>query len=339
MKATFLSLVFGLVVVACLVPGIARADEEEDRAIEAIRKSGGYVALQNPPRGVRFLVKTDVDAVMRELKHLKHLNMVIFQPGTPVTDEQLKGLAVVKGLTFLDVSSPHVTDKGLETVARHQGLEVLKISCKNTTYTGLKALAGLPKLRLLMYGFQGTRAGFHDARGFPRLEQLFTSGMLTAEDLRGIGRITTLKELRLSRSTISDAGVNELTGLKQLQILDLSQTDLTDRGVQGLEGMTDLEILKLSKTKITDAGLKSLGKLKNLRTLGLSQNQIGDAGLKALRGLEKLTSLDLSATQLTDDGLMQLGQLPALNSVRVTGTKVTTAGRTKFIQTFQKFVE
>lgn len=321
---------------ALLFPTAAWADAEEDRAVEAIRKSGGYVAVNEgvPPSGVRFFVKTDIDAVMRQLKHLKHLDMVLFQPNTPVTDEQLKGLAVIKGLKLLDLNSPNVTDKALEIIGRHQHLEVLRIGGKFTG-SGLKALADLPHLRELEYGSSGTRGGYSEVQGFKKLEKLWTSGNLTEEDLKGIGKITTLKTLSIAHATVTDASLKELANLNNLKTLGLHDTEITDRGLKGLEGLMNLEHISLGRTKITSQGLKSLGTLKNLQSLGLSETKVGDDGVQALLGLEKLRSLDLSYTRLTDAGLLQLGQLSALNYVSVRGSQVTAKGFNTFFQTFR----
>ena len=76
--------------------------------------------------------------------------------------------------------------------------------------------------------------------------------------------LTNLTELDLRNSSqITDAGLTELRGLKNLTRLDLGD---------------DL----LGGTQITDAGLKELRELKNLTTLNLSNTRVTDAGLTEL---------------------------------------------------------
>src|SRR5437588_4577357 len=112
-----------------MVPALAWADEEEDRAVAVIKKSRGYVGWgdKGPNAGkktvVYFLPKTDIDAVMRELKHLKHLNTVRFEPGMTVLDEQLQGLIATQGIKNLRLGTPNLTDKALVIIARLKNLE------------------------------------------------------------------------------------------------------------------------------------------------------------------------------------------------------------------------
>jgi internalin A len=49
----------------------------------------------------------------------------------------------------------------------------------------------------------------------------------------------------------------------------LAATEITDAGLKELAGLKNLQWLDLSSTKITDAGLKELAALKNLQTLDL----------------------------------------------------------------------
>ena len=58
------------------------------------------------------------------------------------------------------------------------------------------------------------------------------------------------------------------------------QSGITDASVDVIKGMTQLEILDLGMTKVTDAGLAQLGGLKNLEMLVISSaNNITDEGV------------------------------------------------------------
>ena len=62
-------------------------------------------------------------------------------------------------------------------------------------------------------------------------------------------------EVDLTSSKITDAGLKELKGLKNLQWLDLTYTQITDAGLKDLKELKALDSLVLHATQITDAGL------------------------------------------------------------------------------------
>ena len=56
-------------------------------------------------------------------------------------------------------------------------------------------------------------------------------------------RLTGLKELNLSNTTVSDAGLAKLAGLSQLQILRIAGTLVEGRGLGQLTGLKELREL------------------------------------------------------------------------------------------------
>src|SRR5262249_14814796 len=61
--------------------------------------------------------------------------------------------------------------------------------------------------------------------------------------------------------------------------LDLSRTEVTDAGLNALAGFQSLQALNLGATEVTDAGLKALAGLKRLQTLRLFFTNVTDEGL------------------------------------------------------------
>lgn len=78
--------------------------------------------------------------------------------------------------------------------------------------------------------------------------------------------------------------------------LDLNSTQITDEGMKELAGLKDLQMLNLQETPVTDAGLKELARLKVLQSLNLFRTQVTDEGLKELTGLRNLQTLNLQFT-------------------------------------------
>ena len=70
----------------------------------------------------------------------------------------------------------------------------------------------------------------------------------------------------LGETPVTDTGLKELAGLKNLQDLDLFGTKVTDTGLKELVGLKSLQSLYLCSTKVTDAGMKELAGLQSLKT-------------------------------------------------------------------------
>ena len=66
--------------------------------------------------------------------------------------------------------------------------------------------------------------------------------------------------LRLRFTQVTDAGLKELSALKNLTNLHLGGTQVTDAGLKELSALTNLIELYLSGTKVTDAGIRELKK-------------------------------------------------------------------------------
>ena len=141
-------------------------------------------------------------------------------------------------------------------------------------------------------------------------------------DLKGQ---TSLSQLELSETRVTDAGLAHLRGLTGLSELRLEDTPVTDAGLAHLRGLTGLTELWLDHTPVTDAGLEHLKGLTNLTYLHLSHTQITGSGLVHLKGLTKLQVLDISGTHVTDVGLEHLKALPELGELDLSGTEVTDA--------------
>jgi Leucine-rich repeat (LRR) protein len=104
-----------------------------------------------------------------------------------------------------------------------------------------------------------------------------------------------------------------------IRSLDLSRTPVTDAGLEKLRGLQELTTLRLNSTKVTGVGLLELKDLKKLTTLELGDTEVTDAGLRALKELKQLTDLQISGAQLTDKVLgvlREIGVLHALNQAR-----------------------
>jgi hypothetical protein len=127
-------------------------------------------------------------------------------------------------------------------------------------------------------------------------------------------------------STISDAGLIQLAGLRQLRNLRLSGLPITDAGLGALRGLPALSDLHLIGTKIKGPGLAQLKSLPKLASLGLDESEIDDQGLSFLTGPASLQHLDIKRTKIKGPGLAGLTSLPNLISLNLDESEIDDPG-------------
>jgi endonuclease YncB( thermonuclease family) len=182
------------------------------------------------------------------------------------------------------------------------------------------------------------------------------AGKVTDDDLVHLKQFPELRSVDIpSKPLVTDAGLEHLVGLTQLEVLNLNWTKVTPEGVvrlvkdrtklQGLElsgvkfrdddlidlkRLTELRALSLRASLVTDKGMGHLKPFTKLRVLSLMSTSIGDAGLEPLQGLTDLEDLDLDRTAITDAGLRHLSGLRKLRRLQMAHTAVTDAGLEHF---------
>jgi internalin A len=197
-----------------------------------------------------------------------------------VTDAGLKELAPLKNLTSLDLEQTAVTDAGLKELATRQNLTALNLGGTRVTDAGLKELAPLNNLTTL--SLRGTRVTDAGLKELAPLKNITTLGLTSVTDttlgsLREMGLLHALLGARglgdsrpkssedvismnLNYEKVTDAGLKELAGFKNMISLGLYDTKVTDIGLKELAPLTKLTTLYLGKTKVTDAGIAELQK-------------------------------------------------------------------------------
>ena len=134
--------------------------------------------------------------------------------------------------------------------------------------------------------------------------------------LATISELTGLKNLDVSGSHLSGAGLEHIGRLTGLANLNISCCDISDAGLKHLYHLTGLVNLNISNNRnISDAGLEYLCHLTGLANLNISCCDISDAGLKHLYHLIGLVNIDISHNwNISDAGLEHLcRQLAGVN--------------------------
>lgn len=140
---------------------------------------------------------------------------------------------------------------------------------------------------------------------------------------KGLGKITNLKKVDLSKSDLTDVGVEYISALKNLEELNLSNTAITDKCISALSSLHELKHLSLAGCKITNEGLRALKELANIDFLILDGTLITDTGLESLGTMKKLKCLKLNYNNIDGSGLHHLAQLYSLQNLGLCSTKIT----------------
>ena len=148
-------------------------------------------------------------------------------------------------------------------------------------------------------------------RGVPVVKQTLEKAVAEIEELGGL--VIYKNEQQRPATWLEDlfddpGGPDDPVEVLNVAEVDLGDTKITDAGLEHLRELPQLQSLNLSDTKITDAGLKHLQGLGNIRTLNLRSTAVTDAGLKHLQKLAKLSFLRLDDANVTDEGVKELQQ-------------------------------
>jgi len=165
-----------------------------------------------------------------------------------------------------------VNNSSLVYVEGLQNLEILSLAGTRVTDAGLFHLRGLTRLEeLYLDDTAVTGTGFIYLKGLKRLKGLTLGGtMVTGAGLVDLGN---LEQLNLTDTLVNDDLVSHLVGL----------TKITDAGLDHLKALTNLEGLDLTATRVTDAGMVQLAKFANLRRLFLRGTHVTAVGIAEIR--------------------------------------------------------
>lgn len=220
---------------------------------------------------------------------------------------------------------PHL-DAVLRAVETSPG----KVEKVNQTPEGLKKALGAESAlfdTLVLVDLAMPNAGPHDHRQTDPYDAAFFEhlGHITSLEslniiatklnddwIAPLGKLTNLKTLRFTNNgKLTDAGMERLAGLKNLESFSFVGTAMTGRAYAKCEGWTRLTKCSHRGSGIDDEGLKELcAHLPNLESISLAHAKFTDAGAVHLGKLTKLTGLELGTHNATPQALRHLAKLP-----------------------------
>ena len=313
-----------------------------DDVIEHVVKIKGLRSLQ-------FSTSRITGATLRQLEQLPMLQEISFSYGCEeLTDEGLLAIAAmpkIRSVSLVDckkttgkglagiLSMPELEKLTLDEAAKNLDQQLLqKLSAsrlKSVTLVGelddsicarLATIASLEELVLSSTVLHGEQ--LEQLRSLESLVSLKLEGCtsLTMEGMRQLNQLTGLKKLQLNHTNLSDQHLLSLTGLEQLELLDLRVNEsLTDQGMEVLAGMSQLTDLSLFYCPgIRGEGLQQLAGLQQLKRLDLGNNKVLDEGLAWLGKNRSILELKLNlCAEITDEGLQQLSEMTQLQRLEI----------------------
>ncbi len=238
------------------------------------------------------------------------------------TDVELRTIADLSELEFLDLSFTEVTDRGMEHVCNLPKLKLLNLCYTRVTDGGIALLVGMPRLESLHLPDSCTNDALRHVSKMNNLRSLgITGSRVTDEGLVHLKECETLETISLPTLSpgVTENGLAHLIGLKNVRSIGLPHR-ITDVGLGHLSAFEDFENLYICpESEITDAGLAQIAGLTKMRYLHLPPG-ITDEGLAHLADMTKLWQLGLRDTAVTGAGLEHIQQMKELHDLGLPGT-------------------
>lgn len=161
------------------------------------------------------------------------------------TDDALLELRQPERLTFLCLRGANVSDRGMKVL--HKAPRVVMLELNHTFVTGaaLRVIGGLRELEAL------------------HLRYL----RVCDDDLVHLNG-SPIKVLDLTGTFVTDAGLQHLMAVPELQHLFLDDTAITDRGLATVQKMPSLASLRVRGTGVTEEGVRALKAARSDLTIG-----------------------------------------------------------------------
>ena len=244
-----------------------------------------------------------------------------------ITDDAMKGLADLEGITCLNVSgSQGLTDQGAQHLMRMPQLVELEIGGNNTSLTD-RAFEPLQELDRLRHFKSCWTKGFTDiaAVHLLRCEHLESVNVVgsTAGDglIRALAGKTALCSLETGRG-VTDAGIPGLHHIPAFKKWLGGNIEV------GLMGASRLPNRLMIDGQFTNAGIAALQGLDGV--VGLSffwhSNAFTPAGLEPLRRLPRLEVFGIDGGQCGDEAMRQIAAIPHLRQLQAQGSIAGDAG-------------
>ncbi len=223
---------------------------------------------------------------------------------------------------------PEITDDALVCLDGKTRIRVIDLSnARSITDKGVRHLSGLNVSQLSLDstgvgdGIGDTLVSLRDSNGHSSIQELDLSATgVTNAILPSFNELKNLKELNVSSTSLADDAATSLATLK-LRKLDVGDTKLGDKAAKTIGTIDSLVTLDLSNTKVSNNGIKSLANLNKLEQLNLSNTKVSDEAAPILAKLPKLAVLNLSNTRITAQCFPSLKSSDSIGFINISKCK------------------
>jgi internalin A len=309
------------------------------------------IGQTNDASGSKFLGHATFEDVRQWLMTQPSVGKLYLQ-SSGITDDLIRHLESVHGLTELDISYTKVSDNGLDRLSRMprvsrlhaNGLKLsnraIKQFCLNRRChtlsiisTGISRLEGLTKQsgleELYLQDNPIADAGLSCLKDVDSIKVLHVSNTMVSDITIGLLQNSRcLVEIGIADTAVTENGVIDLIkGHPAIQILDVGKLPVTDKIGAHFSALRELKEVSLAFSNISDTTVAKLRANRELTTVSLSHcKNVSGKTLASLANLENLTFLDLERTGVSDKTLPELARLARIETLNLNNTSISDDG-------------
>ena len=227
--------------------------------------------------------------------------------GDNIDDTLVKSLPKLPLQGQLGLYGERLTNAGIEPVSKCLQLTSISLG-GNLGNDSLEHLTGLPKLQRVSLGKHFTRGAFDVLARLAGLTNLDASEL--DPDLDDLKKLPKLQTLSLMGRKYDDEAARTIADtFTSLDSAYLRFTSITNAGVQHLSRLKNLKILTLDDSLVDDGMADSIRKMKQLTWLSVGDCAVGDDTVAALSECPEMWYVFLVHTRVSDKGLAHLPKL------------------------------
>jgi len=227
-----------------------------------------------------------------------------------IDDNRLARLSEMPAVEHLTLGNVDVTATGIAALGNWSKLKRLTLT-GNIELSVLKGLSDLDQLEQLELALGEGEARHLAGIALPELRRLSISESEFGDgDLALLPEWKTLEVFEFPVENVTDAGVGQLRKFPSLKELVLMDSQLTDAGLDELSHLKKLEVVSLTNCKkVTDRGMNVFATMPVLSRLLLTDSGVTGAGLMQLAPSKSLRYVGIGATQATEADVAKLAAL------------------------------